>query len=269
MTQLEGKVAFITGAARGQGRAHAVRLASEGANIIGVDICADIPSMNIPNATVADLMETKRLVEQNGRNMVACQGDVRSYADLVAAVQQGVGTFGRIDIVVANAGIVRLGTEVDPVAEWSDIIAVNLTGAFHTALATVPAIVAGGCGGSIVVIGSTAGMRGTSSAVAGGLAYSASKRGLVGLAQMLAKDLASHWIRVNVVHPTGVATPMLLNDAMREWFSSGTTTGMQNALPVKVLQPEDIANAVAWLASDDPRHVTGIELPVDAGFGIN
>jgi SDR family mycofactocin-dependent oxidoreductase len=261
-------VALITGVARGQGRAHAVRLAGDGADIVGVDICADIPSMNIPNARPADLGETKRLVEAQGRRMVAHQGDVRDFAALTAAVERGMAEFGRMDIVVANAGLVRLGSEEDPLAEWADVISVNLTGVFHTVRAAVPAIVSGGRGGSVVVIGSTAAVRGASSAAAGGLAYTASKRGLVGLTEHLARALAEHWIRVNIVHPTGVATPMLQNDAIRSWFASGEVTGNQNALPVRVLQPEDIANAVAWLVSDEAKYVTGIELRVDAGFCI-
>jgi SDR family mycofactocin-dependent oxidoreductase len=266
--RLDGKVALITGIARGQGRAHAVRLAREGADIVGIDICADIASLNIPNATLADLDETKRLVEAEGRRVLVRQGDVRDFAALTDLVEETVSSFGRLDIVVANAGVVRLGTEDDPIAEWADIIGVNLTGAFHTVKAAVPAIIDGGRGGSIVMTGSTAAVRGASSAVAGGLAYTASKRGITGLVQLLAKDLAKHWIRVNAIHPTGVATKMLLNSAMRDWFESGAASGMQNALPVAVLQPEDIANAVAWLVSDEAKYVTGVQLPVDAGFNI-
>jgi NAD(P)-dependent dehydrogenase (short-subunit alcohol dehydrogenase family) len=224
--------------------------------------------MNIPNASPADLDETRKMVEGEGRRMIAHRGDVRDFEALAALVAEGQREYGRLDIVVANAGIVRLGSEVDPLAEWADIIAVNLTGVFHTVRAAVPAIVAGGSGGSIVVIGSTAAVRGSSSDVAGGLAYSASKRGLVGLTEQLARALAEHWIRVNIVHPTGVATPMLDNEAIRGWFASGQVKGNQNALKVRVLQPDDIAAAVAWLVSDEARYITGVALPVDAGFGI-
>jgi SDR family mycofactocin-dependent oxidoreductase len=268
MSPLDGKVAFITGVARGQGRAHALRLSSEGVRIIGVDICANIPSMNINTAKLADLEETQRLVEAQGGQILARQGDVRDFQSLQDVVAEGVAEFGRLDIVLANAGIVRLGSEEDLVAEWADIVAVNLTGVYHTVRAALPAMIDGDRGGSIIMTGSTAAVRGASSAVAGGLAYTASKRGLVGLMQMLARDLAKHWIRVNIIHPTGVRTPILLNSAMKQWFESGEASGMQNALPIEILQPEDIANVVAWLVSDDAKYITGVELPVDAGFSI-
>jgi SDR family mycofactocin-dependent oxidoreductase len=263
---LSGRVALITGAARGQGRAHAVRLAREGADILGLDICADIPTMDIPNATPEDLQETVRLVEAEGRRMIARIGDVRDFSALTRLVDEGRAEFGHLDIVVANAGQVRFGTEVDPVNEWNDVIGVNLTGVYYTVRAAIPAIIEGGRGGSVVVIGSTAAVRGCSSDVAGGLAYTASKRGLVGLVRQLAQGLAEHWIRVNIVHPTGVDTPMLDNEAMKAWFASGQGRSGRNALPVRVLQPSDIAAAVAWLVSDEARYVTGIEMPVDAGF---
>lgn len=271
MTGLTGRVAFVTGAARGQGRAHAVRLAREGVDIVAVDICADIASMNIPCATLDDLAETERLVTAAGGRIVARQADVRDFEAISDALAAGFAEFGRLDIVIANAGIVRLGTEVDPLAEWRDIIDVNLTGVYHTVHAATPMLVDGGRGGSIVMIGSTAALRGAHSAVAGGLAYTASKRALVGLAQVLARHLGPHSIRVNVVHPTGVSTKLLLNQAMRELFESRdpSVASMQNALPVSVLEPEDIAEAVAWLVSDHARYITGVSLPVDAGFSAN
>jgi SDR family mycofactocin-dependent oxidoreductase len=271
MGGLEGKVAFITGAARGMGRAHAVRLARDGADIVGVDICADIPSMNIANATSTDLDETSRLVGAEGRRMLARKGDVRDFGRLSDVVGEAVAAFGRLDIVIANAGLVRLGTEEDPLTEWNDIIAVNLTGVFHTCRAALPAMINAGNGGSIVITSSTAGLKGAHSAVAGGLAYTAAKRGLVGFMEVLAKDVAKHWIRVNTIHPTGVATPMLLNDAMRKMFESEERLpgSMKNALPIRVLQPEDIANAVAWLVSEEARFITGVQLPLDAGFTLS
>lgn len=271
MNELAGKVAFITGVARGQGRAHALRLAGAGAAIIGIDICADIESMNIPCATVDDLATTKSMVEEAGGRIILEQADVRDFAAVDRALQAGIAEFGRLDIVVANAGIVRLGSEVDPLAEWRDIIDVNLTGVFHTIHAAVPIISAGGRGGSIVLIGSTAALRGTHSAVAGGLAYTASKRALDGVAQVLARHLGPQSIRVNVVHPTGVATKLLLNTAMRELFESRdpAVASMSNALPIGMLAPEDIADAVAWLVSDGAKYITGISMPVDAGFAAN
>jgi SDR family mycofactocin-dependent oxidoreductase len=270
MGALDGRVAFITGAARGQGRAHAARLAGEGADIIAVDICADIPSMDYSNASTGDLDETVKLVETEDRRVVARQADVRDYDALDAAFQEGVRELGRVDIILANAGIIRLGPERDPRTEWSDIIDVNLTGVWNTIRVALPAMIEGGRGGSIVITSSSAGLRATGTDKAGPQAYAAAKRGLVGLMQVLAIDLAKHWIRVNTIHPTGVATGMVLNPAMEELLASNDPglAAMQNALPVEMLQPEDIANAVAWLVSDEARFVTGVSLPLDAGFAI-
>ena len=270
MGSLDGKVAFITGAARGQGRAHAVKLASEGADVIAVDLCADIASMDYPNATEADLHETVRLVEALDRRIVATVADVRDFPAIQQALDAGVAELGRLDIVVANAGIVRLASESDFLAEWRDIIDVNLTGVFHTVRAAIPTLIAGGRGGSIVITSSTAGLKGTGSDRAGGQAYTAAKRGLVGLMQVLANDLAKHSIRVNTIHPTGVATGMIMNAAMQQMMADNDPgiAAMQNALPIQVLQPEDIAGAVAWLVSDAAHFITGVALPLDAGFTI-
>jgi SDR family mycofactocin-dependent oxidoreductase len=268
---LEGKVAFITGAARGQGRAHAVRLAREGVKIIGIDICEDIASMDYPNATEADLAETVKLVESQGGAMIASKADVREFAAIKTAVDQGVERYGRLDIVLANAGIVRLGDEPeDFLSLWNDIIGTNLTGVFHTVKASTQHIIDGDQGGSIVITSSTAGIKATGTPKTGGAAYSAAKRGLVGYMQVLANDLAKHMIRVNTIHPTGVATGMTMNEAMERMFASGdpSLAAMQNALPIEILQPEDIANAVAWLVSDEAKFVTGITLPLDAGFTV-
>ncbi|MCX4096808.1 mycofactocin-coupled SDR family oxidoreductase [Nocardia sp. alder85J] len=274
MTGLQGRVAFITGAARGQGRAHAVRLAREGADIIGVDICADIASMTYPNATEEDLAETERLVAKEGRRMVARKADVRDYHGLRAAFEDGYREFGRVDIVIANAGIIRLGEEVDFLSEWQDVIDTNLTGVFHTVRAALPELRAGGRGGSIVITSSTAGLKATPSMNASGSAYTSAKRGLVGLMQGLAGYLAPEWIRVNTIHPTGVASGMTTNPAMNalmEQAAAGgqnSISGMQNALPLPILQPEDIANAVAFLVSDEAKFITGIAWPLDAGFTV-
>jgi len=270
MGTLDGKVAFITGAARGQGRAHAVRLAEEGADIIALDICRDIATMDYPNASPEDLEETKRLVEGTGRRIAARVADVRDPAEVASAFQAGHDVFGRVDIVIANAGIIRLATEVDPVAEWRDIIDTNLTGVFHTVRAAIPALIEGGRGGSIVITSSSAGLKGTGTNRAGGQAYTAAKRGLVGLMQVLALDLAPHMIRVNTIHPTGVATGMVMNEAMEQMMAANDPgiAAMQNALPIEVLMPEDVAGAVAWLVSDAARFITGVQLPLDAGFSI-
>jgi len=272
---LEGRVAFITGAARGQGRAHAVRLAREGADIIGVDICENIASMTYPNASLADLEETERLVQKEGRRMVTRKGDVRSYPDMLAAVEEGVEAFGRIDIIIANAGIVRLaGESEDFMTDWQDVIDTNLTGVYHTVRAALPTMREGGRGGSIVITSSTAGLKGTASLNASGNAYAAAKRGVVALMQNLANYLAPEWIRVNTIHPTGVLSGMTQNEAMNALMAQATEggqnaiSGMENALPLPILQPEDIANAVAFLVSDEARFITGIQWPLDAGFTV-
>jgi SDR family mycofactocin-dependent oxidoreductase len=270
MGKLDGRVAFITGVARGQGRAHALRLAREGVDIIGVDICADIPSMDYANASPADLEETVKLVEAEDRRMVARQADVRDSERLAAAFQDGVSELGRVDIVLANAGIIRLGPSINPRTEWRDVIDVNLTGVWNTIQVALPALIEGGRGGSIVITSSSAGLRATGSDKAGPQAYTAAKTGLVGLMHVLAIDLAKHSIRVNTIHPTGVASGMVLNPAMEKLFAANDPglAAMQNALPIEILQPEDIANAVAWLVSDEAKFVTGVSLPLDAGFSI-
>jgi SDR family mycofactocin-dependent oxidoreductase len=267
---LEGKVAFITGAARGQGRAHAVKLATLGADIIGVDICADIPSMDYPNGSLDDLGETERLVKEAGRTMLARPVDVRDHEALQTALDEGIRQLGRLDIVIANAGIARLGAEADPWTEWKDIVDTNLTGVWNTARVAIPELVNGGRGGSIVFTSSSAGLKGTGTDRAGGQAYTASKRGLVGLMEVFANDLAKHSIRVNTIHPTGVATGMVMNPAMQAMFEANdpVLSSMQNALPIEILQPEDIANAVAWLVSDEAFYITGVAFPLDAGFSI-
>jgi SDR family mycofactocin-dependent oxidoreductase len=268
---LAGRVAFISGVARGQGRAEAVRLAREGVDIIGFDICADIASMDYPNATPADLAETVRLVEAEDRRIVARQGDVRDFAGVKAVFEEGLAELGRVDMILANAGIIRLGDEVDPLTEWQDVIDVNLTGVFHTVRAALPSLIEGGRGGSIVITSSSAGLKGTGSDRASHQAYASAKRGLVGFMQVLANDLAPHWIRVNTIHPTGVASGMTMNEAMARIAAEAdgnTLAAMQNALPIEILQPEDIANSVAWLVSDEAKFVTGITLPLDAGFTV-
>jgi SDR family mycofactocin-dependent oxidoreductase len=268
MAGLDGKVAFITGAARGQGRAEAVRLASDGANIIAVDICDQIASVPYPLATADDLAETVKLVEDTGARIVAQQADVRDQGALRTAIQGGLDEFGRLDIVVANAGIapMRAGEQ-----GWRDVIDVNLTGVHHTVEVAKPAMVEHGGGGSIVLISSAAGLIGIGSDDAGSIGYTAAKHGVVGLMRIYANHLAPHNIRVNSIHPTGVNTPMINNEHTRQWLEQ-ITVGSEapidwgNAMPVDMVEPEDIAAAVAWLVSDEARYVTGITLPVDAGL---
>ncbi|OSC42387.1 mycofactocin-coupled SDR family oxidoreductase [Mycobacterium decipiens] len=265
---LKGKVAFITGAARGQGRAHAVRLASDGANVIAVDLCEQIASVRYPLGSWDDLNATVKLVKDAGARIVAKQADVRNRASLSAALQTGLDEFGRLDIVVANAGIGPMQAGTDG---WHDAIDVNLTGVFHTVEAAIPTMIDQGDGGSIVLINSAAGLVGAASADAGSIGYTAAKHGLVGLMRVYANLLAPHSIRVNSVHPSGVDTPMINNEFTRQWLAdlaaeSTSPPDMGNALPVQVLQPTDIANAVAWLVSDQARYITGVSLPVDAGY---
>lgn len=270
MGYLKGKVAFITGAARGQGRAHAVRLARDGADIVALDICADIDTMDYPNATPADLEETVKLVEDQGRRIVARQADVRDADAVDAVLREGVDEFGCLDIVVANAGIVRLTNGSNPRQIFRDIIDVNLIGVWNTVQSAIPTMIEGGRGGSIVITSSSAGLRGTGTDVTGGQAYTAAKRGLVGLMQVWANQLGQHSIRVNTIHPTGVATGMVMNDTMAKLFEANDAAlaAMQNVLPIPILQPEDIAGAVAWLVSDEAKFITGTAWPLDAGFAV-
>jgi SDR family mycofactocin-dependent oxidoreductase len=263
---LHGKVAFITGAARGQGRAHAVRLAADGADIVAVDLCDQIASVPYPLSTPEDMAETVKLVEDTGAHIVARESDVRDRTALEAAVQAGVDEFGRLDIVVANAGIAPMQSGDDG---WLDVIDVNLTGAYYTIEVAIPHLKKQDSGGSIVLISSSAGLAGVASADAGAIGYAASKHGLVGLMRVYANLLAPHSIRVNSIHPSGVATPMINNEFTLKWLAdlaaSGVGSGGGNALPIQILQADDIANAVAWLVSDQARYITGIVMPVDAG----
>jgi SDR family mycofactocin-dependent oxidoreductase len=270
MGNLNGKVAFITGAARGQGRAHAVRLAADGADLIVLDICRDIDSIDYPNASPEDLDETVKLVEKEGRRIVARQADVRDADAVEQVVADGLAEFGCLDIVIANAGVIRLGPGGDRRQTFRDIIDVNLIGVWNTVEAVIPALIDGGRGGSIVLTSSSAGLKAPNTDRAGAQAYGASKRGLVALMQTWANNLAQYSIRVNTIHPTGVATGMVMNDAMAAMFEANdpSLAAMQNALPIPVLMPEDIANAVAFLVSDEAKFITGTAWPLDAGFAV-
>ena len=266
--RVAGKVAFITGAARGQGRAEAVRLASDGASIIAVDICDQIASVPYPLATPDDLAATVKLVEDTGSRIVAQQADVRDLESLQSALQAGLDEFGRLDIVVANAGIAPMEAGADG---WRDVIDVNLTGVHHTVEVAKKTMVEQGTGGSIVLISSAAGLIGIGGDDAGSIGYTAAKHGVVGLMRIYANHLARHNIRVNSIHPTGVNTPMINNEHTRQWLErfvaeSETPVDWGNAMPVDAVEPEDIAAAVAWLVSDEARYITGITLPVDAGL---
>jgi SDR family mycofactocin-dependent oxidoreductase len=270
MGTLDGQVAFITGAARGMGRAHAVKLANEGADVVALDICADIGCTGYRGASAEDLATTVKLVEGQGRRIVARQADVRDAEAVDAVVAEGLREFGRLDIVIANAGIIRMTDTDEPRRTFRDVVEVNLIGAWNTVDAAIPALVAGGRGGSIVLTSSTQGIKAAGTERPGLQAYAASKRGLVALMQGWAMQLAPHSIRVNTIHPSGVATPMILNEttmalaaAKDPWLAT-----QQNALPIALVQPEDIANAVAWLVSDAGKFITGTAWPLDAGFTL-
>lgn len=258
-----GKVALITGAARGQGRAEAVRLAAEGADIIAVDICRSLATTQYPGPTPEDLAETASLVENLGQRIVAREADIRDFAALSAAVQEGVGELGGLDVVIANAGMTTAALSWEVSAEqWQESIDVNLTGAFHTAKATVPILIDQDRGGAIVFTGSVAGLRGLPFVSA----YVAAKHGVVGLSKTLANELAKHRIRVNTLIPHGVATDLTVPELSSVAQAAPELQLLYApALPDGTTTADDIAAAVAWLASDEARHVTGIQLPVDLG----
>ncbi|MFI1565435.1 mycofactocin-coupled SDR family oxidoreductase [Streptomyces sp. NPDC020490] len=265
--RLDGKVAFVTGAAGGLGRSHIRRLAEEGADLVIVDICKPIGTVPYPLSTPAELDEAVGEIEALGRRVVARQADVRDRAALQAAFDAGVAEFGYIDVVVANAGIAPMLVQDRPQA-WQDVIDVNLTGTFNTVEVAIPSMVSAGRGGSIVVISSTAGLVGIGGGSNGGLGYVASKHGVVGLMRSYANNLAPHGIRVNSVHPTGVSTRMIADPAILEFVAQDPVLSKEapNALDVDTIEPVDVSNAVLWLASEEARYVTGVTLPVDAGF---
>jgi SDR family mycofactocin-dependent oxidoreductase len=271
MPRLEGKVAFITGGARGQGRSHAVRLAAEGADIVVVDVCSNIATNRYDLATPDDLAETVRLVEEQDRRIVARQADVRDYPKLKEVMAEAMAEFGRLDIVVANAGIAPMSEDEDDEiagAIFQAVIDVNLVGVWNSCRVSIPHLVAGGRGGAMVLTSSTAGLKGIASGSTGSIGYSAAKHGVVGIMRALANALAPQSIRVNTIHPTGVNTAMVINPVMQAWLEAKPERGaaLSNPLPVELLEPEDISNTVAFLVSDEARYITGVTLPVDAGF---
>ena len=272
MGELGGKVAFITGAGEVRDAHMQWPWPTEGVDIIAVDLCRDIDTVSYALATVADLEETVRLVEEQGRRIVASPADVRDVKSLSAGLEKGLKEFGRLDIVLVNAGIAPESLpEADASEAWTNVIDVNLTGAWNTTRLCKEVLVKGGNGGSIVITSSTAGLKGISDGTAAGEAYVASKHGVVGLMRALALELAPHSIRVNTVHPTGTNTFMVQNPAMQQWIAEHAevaAAGMQNALPVELIEPSDVTNAILWLVSDKARYITGVTLPVDAGFTV-
>lgn len=271
--RVEGKVAFVSGAARGQGRAHAVRLAEEGADIIAVDICKQIDSVLIPLSTPEDLAETADLVKNAGGRIHTAEVDVRDYDALKAAVDAGVEEFGKLDIIVANAGIGNGGQTLDKTGEpdWDDMIGVNLSGVWKTVKAGVPHILAGGKGGSIILTSSVGGLK----AYPHTGHYVAAKHGVIGLMRTFAVELGAQNVRVNTVCPTNVNTPLFMNEPTMKLFRPDLENPgpddmkivgqLMHTLPIGWVEPEDVANAVLFLASDEARFITGVALPVDGG----
>jgi SDR family mycofactocin-dependent oxidoreductase len=274
--RVQGKVAFVTGAARGQGRSHAVRLAEEGADIIAVDLCQDIATIGYPMATPEDLEETAKLVEKTGRSVFTAQADVREASQLRAAVEEGISQFGHLDIVVAQAGVAGMKGE-PPLQAWVDVINTNLVGTLNAINVALPHLKEGG---AIVATGSTAALMDTHNKPnpgndPGGMAYVHSKRALSAYVHDLATELAPRGIRANVVHPTNCNTDMLQSEPMYRSFRPDIENPtqadaepvfyVQQAMKVPWIEPVDISNAVLWLASDEARYVTGMQVRVDAG----
>jgi (+)-trans-carveol dehydrogenase len=271
--RVEGKVAFVTGAARGQGRSHAVRLAQEGADIIAIDVCKAFDGSPAPGTTPEDLAETADLVKSLDRRIVTEIVDVRDFDALKAAVDNGVEQLGRLDVIVANAGIGTTGVKLHKMREdiWNETIDVNLGGVWKTVKAGVPHLLAGGRGGSVIITSSVGGTK----AYPHVGHYIAAKHGVVGLMRTFAVELGCHSIRVNTVHPTHVNTPLLMNEATYRLFRPDLENPGPDDLapicqsfhylPIPWVEPVDISNAVLFLASDEARYITGVTLPVDAG----
>lgn len=270
--RVAGKVALITGAARGQGRSHAIRLAEEGADIIAIDIARQVDTVPYSLATPADLEETARLVEKTGRRAVTRIVDVRDGEALTGAVNEGVAELGRLDIVSANAGILSIGASFElSEQQWGEMVDINLSGVWRTTKAAVPHLIAGGRGGAIVLTSSIAGLKGQP-----GIGhYVAAKHGVVGLMKTLALELAPLGIRVNSLHPTNVDTGMIMNEPTYRVFlpeaenptreDFAVPSAMMNALPIPWIEPIDVTNALLFLVSDEARYITGVALPIDAG----
>ena len=272
MGRLDGKVALITGAARGQGRSHAVRLAGEGADIVALDVEQDIKTVAYHGADSSDLAETQRLVEETGRGILCRHADVRYQDRLDEVVAEALARFGHIDIVCPNAGITSYAPTWELTdAQWQDVIDINLTGAWRTAKAAIPSMIKANRGGSITFISSGAGVKGFANCAH----YVASKHGVLGLMRSLGIELAKYSIRVNALLPSTVRTDMVTNErtyrrlrpdldnpALEDVLPTFSTVHL---MPVPMLDPGDVSDALLWLSSDEARYITGVALPVDAG----
>ncbi len=262
--RVAGKVALVTGAARGQGRSHAVRLASEGADVIALDVCAPVGHIAYETATPEDLQETAELVKATGSKIYTAEVDVRDAAGMVEATKRGVDALGRLDVVVANAGVVatQRWDEITP-EDWGTVVGINLTGTWNTCQAALPSLLAAG-GGSMILVSSVAGIKGLPFMTH----YAASKHGIVGIMRGLANELGPRSIRVNSLHPTGVVTPMLAGmSPLTGYLEEDPTIGplFDNTLPVSLMKADSVSDAVLFLASDESRFITGLTMTVDAG----
>ncbi len=273
--QFAGKVVFVTGAARGQGRSHAVRFAEEGADVIAVDLCDQIDSVAYPMPTREDLDETVNLVEKTGRRIVAEQVDVRDFERLTQVVAAGVAELGRIDFVLANAGIFpAAGKQRLDISAFVDAIDVNLKGVYFTIEAALPTMLAGDEGGAIVITSSAAGFKSVSTRFAtishGAAGYTAAKHGVIGVMRHYATSLAEKNIRVNSVHPGGVATPMIINEAMGLLVGEQPEFGdaQQPKLSMPPMEPAEVTDAIVYLCGHSGRHLTGVALPLDGGLTL-
>ncbi|MGH3637953.1 MAG: mycofactocin-coupled SDR family oxidoreductase [Mycobacterium sp.] len=273
MGQLDGKVAFITGIARGQGRSHALTLAREGASIIGLDLCAKPSTTAYDGATEEDLQETVRLIKEVGGEIHAEVADTREFDQVKAVFDRGVQRFGRVDIVIPNAGICSGAKtwEITP-QDWREMIDINLNGVFHTVKAAVPTLISQAEGGSVVFIGSTEALKGAENISS----YAASKHGVTGLMTSLARELGRYGIRVNSVNPTCVDTHMINNDFVYGLFRPDLekpsredvidTFSDTHLLPVPWIEPSDVSNAILYLVTEPGRYITATTLVIDAGF---
>ena len=275
MGLLEGKVAFISGGARGQGRSHAVRLAEEGADIVTFDICEQLETVAYAGATEDDLVMTVKLVEDLGGRIIARKADVRDSEAVRAVFDEGLAEFGRVDIVLANAGIMPvIGEPSTGIQAWHDAVDIMLTGVLYTCEVAIPTLIGQGEGGSIVITSSLAGLRSPMRTMGmksyGLLGYFAAKHGVVGLMKAYANALGPYNIRVNTIHPTGVNTPMVANPEfmMHAEQHPEFVEAMRNALPVQMVEAEDVSNAIVFLCSEAGRYVTGVAMPVDAGAAV-
>ena len=275
MGQLDGKVAFITGVARGQGRSHAVTFAREGANIIGLDLCAKPSTTAYPGATEEDLEETIRLVKEAGGQIHAEVADTRDYEQVKAAFDRGVEQFGRVDIVLPNAGICSGAKtwQISP-KDWREMVDINLNGVFHTVKAAIPTLISQAQGGSIVFIGSTEALKGAENISS----YAASKHGVTGLMTSLARELGQYNVRVNSINPTCVDTHMINNEFVYGLFRPDLASPTRedviesftgtHLLPVPWIQPQDVSDAILYLVTEPGRYVTATSMVIDAGFMV-